>query len=710
MMGFDHHLNPREHLLRSRWFHTPTIHTAHSRHEKRAGWLELFYDLIFVASFIQLGNALSDYVSIERFVGFVALFTPMWVAWTGFTHFANRFDVDDFLHRLMVFLQMFSVGAMAVTVPQALAGNHQPFAFACSAAQCLVALFYLRTHTHQTDARDTTRHWSRIYLTAAFIWFVSGFVPKPAAYYVWILGIATVIAAPMGRRSRALADRYPLDFEHLSERYGLLTLIVLGESFVKVLAALNHHAELSYIVPSCFGLLLICSIWWIYFDDVAGSHLRKTPMAYPLWLYGHLPLQFGMIAVGVALKKVTYFDLWQVGDAKYRWLLCGALAITFFATALIDSVTERKHAELSDRLRVNVRLLSGFVILLLAAAGGTMPAIWFLGIVAAVGVLQVAFDMMMAPMEEHQLAEPPQTLAELAKKPKTGNPHSRIPDVAQAVRRGTPADFRSDLYVYFMQGSWTRLLLTAATVFLLLNVIFASLYLLVPGSIDNAAGKSFGDAFFFSVQTMSTIGYGALSPGNLYGNIISTIEAGISLLCVAMVTGLMFAKASRPRASVVFSKPILLTRYDGQPALMLRVGNARGNELMDATITLTMLRDEFTQEGIHVRRVHDLNLVRNVTPFFALTWQVVHLIDEDSPLYGMEWEDIPNQVAVFMSTIIGHDGTYGQTIFARHTYQPEDLRCNARFVDVLSNLEDGRIMVDYEKFHQTVELPQTEKN
>ncbi|CAM2005737.1 low temperature requirement protein A [Acanthopleuribacter pedis] len=695
--------------MRSRWFHKPTIHTAHSEHEKRAGWLELFYDLIFVASFIQLGNALSDYVSIERFVGFVALFTPLWVIWTGFTHFANRFDVDDFMHRLMVFLQMFSVGAMVVTVPQALAGNHQPFAFACSAALLLVALFYLRTHTHQTDARDSTRHWFRIYLVAASIWFVSGFVPKPAAYFGWFLGVAAVITAPLGSRSRALAERYPIDFEHLSERYGLLTLIVLGESFVKVLAALTQHAELGYIIPSCFGLLLICSMWWIYFDDVAGSHLRKSPLAYPLWLYGHLPLQFGMIAVGVALKKVTYFDMWEIGEAKYRWLLCGSLAITFFAAALIDSVSERKHAELSDHLRVNVRLFSGFVILLLAAAGGAMPAIWFLTMVAAVGIIQVAFDMMMAPMEEHQLATPATTLAELAKQDKPQNTHSRIPDVAQAVRRGTPSNYRSDLYVYFMQGSWTSLLLTAVTVFLLLNVIFASLYLLVPGSIENAAGKSFADAFFFSVQTMSTVGYGTLNPGNLYGNIVATVEAGVSLLCIALITGLMFAKASRPRASVIFSKPILLTRYDGKPVLMLRAGNARGNELMDATITLSMLRDEFTEEDIHVRRVHDLKLVRNHTPFFSLTWQVIHMIDEESPLYGMEWEEIPNQVVVFMATIMGHDGTYGQTNYARHTYQPEDLRCNQRFVDVLSNLEDGRIMVDYEKFHQTVPL-ETEKS
>lgn len=692
--------------MRSRWFHRPNIHTANSTHEKRAGWLELFYDLIFVASFIQLGNALSEYVSIERFIGFVALFTPLWLVWTGFTHFANRFDVDDFLHRLMVFVQMFSVGAMAVTVPYALAGDHQPFAFAYSAAQFMVLAMYFRAHQHQPEGRDSTAHWSRIWGIGASIWLISAFVPKPYAYFFWIAGIATVFGAPLGRRARALASRYPLDFEHLSERYGLLTLIVLGESFVKVLAVVNDHEGYLYVVPAGFGLLIICSIWWIYFDDVAGSHLRKTPMAHPLWLYGHLPLQFGMIAVGVAIKKTTYFDLWAVAEPKYRWLLCGALAITFFATALIDSVTERKHAELSDRLRVNVRLFSGALILLLAAAGATMPALWFLAVVAAVGVLQVAFDMMMAPMEESKLAEAMPTLAELAKEGHKRPPHSRIPDVGTAIRRGTPTDFRSDLYVYFMQGGWTRLLITIVVAFVLLNVVFASLYLLVPGSINNAAPNSFADAFFFSVQTMSTIGYGALHPESIYGNVIATIEAGVSLLCVALVTGLMFAKASRPRASVIYSKPILLTRYDGKPTLMFRVGNARGNELMDASITLTMLRDEFTEEDIHIRRVHDLKLLRKHTPFFALTWLVVHVIDEDSPLFGKTMDQIRNEVVAFMSTIIGHDGTYGQTIYARHTYQPEDLHCNERFVDILSNLEDGRIMVDYEKFHQTTPLPE----
>ncbi|CAM2065306.1 Low temperature requirement protein A [Sulfidibacter corallicola] len=690
--------------MRSRWYHQPLFHMAGAKHEKKAGWLELFFDLVFVAAFIQLGNGLSQKVSVNQFVGFVGLFTPLWLSWTGFTFFANRYNVDDFLHRMLVFTQMFTVGAMAITVPRALAGSHTGFVLAFSASQAIVATLYFRGYKHQPLARDYSRHWAKVFAVGAVIWLISALIPPPYNYVAWFLGVSYIIVTPFHRHSRLLAERYPLDLEHLSERYGLLTIIVLGESFVKMLGTLAKDKNPALEVgQASFALLVICSLWWIYFDDVAGSHIRKKPLSQPIWLYGHLPLQIGLTAVGVALSKITHFDPTQAVEAKYRWLLCGSMGMTFLATALIDSVTERRQAELSDHNRIVMRIFSGLLIILLGAAGGTMNSFWFMTVIGAVCVCQVAFDMLMAPFEESHFHDQSVPAAEVARGVHAKRiPQKRYQDPTKAIRKGTPAGFRKDLYAFFIEGSWIRLWWTMAISYLAINIFFACLYLLEPGSITGARPNSFADAFFFSIQTLSTIGYGSLWPDTIYSNIIVTIEAAVGLLSVAMATGIMFAKASRPRASLVFSENMLLTHFNGEPVLMFRVGNARGSDLVDAHISVSGLIDEFTHEGQHVRRIHDLKLLRSHTPFFTLSWQIVHPINEESPLFGVDWDELPSELVAVSVTLTGHDGTYGQTVYGRHIYQKEDLRINHRFVDVLSTLEDGRMMIDYSVFHHTL--------
>jgi inward rectifier potassium channel len=251
-----------------------------------------------------------------------------------------------------------------------------------------------------------------------------------------------------------------------------------------------------------------------------------------------------------------------------------------------------------------------------------------------------------------------------------------------------------------MEGSWSRLIVSLTFLYVVLNVFFAGLYLIEPGSIGNARTTSFADAFFFSVQTFSTIGYGAMLPATPYGNLVVTAEAASSLLGAALATGIMFAKAARPHSSALFSKALIMTRYNGVPSLILRVANARGNDVVDATVSVTVLKEEVSTEGHHMRRQHDLALIRNRTPFFTLTWTVIHPVDQNSPLRGVDWAN-PNDVLGIVCTLIGHDGTYAQTTYARQIYTPEDVRVGHRFVDVLSELDDGRLLIDYSKFHDT---------
>ena len=692
--------------MRSRWFHRPTLHAPLEHEGKRVSWLELFYDLIFVAAIIQLGDYLSGDVSTMGFLKFAGHFAPLWVAWTGFTFYANRFNVDDFLHRSMVLLQMFAVGTMAIYSHASMSGHSRGFALSFAAALGLLSLMLLRAWMHEPTSRAYSRYWGLVFGGAAAAFTISAFVPGPWTYALWALGIGGVLYGPISHQSRALSEQFPLDMEHLSERYGLLTIIVLGESFVKVLSYLTGQgdAAMNELGMGIFNLTLTCCVWWIYFDDIAGSKLKSGRGAWIVWLYGHLPLTLAITAMGVAVKKAVSFDVHEVAYGSYRWLLAGSLALTLLSVAIIDSVTERRNAELSDRHRVNVRTFSAVVVLLMGQVGGAATAGTFLTLIAAVCVAQVLFDMMMAPWEESAEMDEAVSAADLARARAAGAdapPANRRPDVSKSVRKGAPAELRRDLFFFFMEGSWTRLMLSFVFAFVILNATFAALFMLEPGSISGSGEDAFAEAFAFSVQTFATIGYGALSPASAWANLVVTIEAVVGVLFVALATGLMLAKASRPQSSVLWSRRVVITRRNGRPVMMLRVANARGNDVVDATMSVSALMDEVSPEGHHMRRVLDLKLVRDRQPMFVLSFTAVHEIDESSPLCGLDWSRFSDGIGGLVVTLMGHDGTYGQTTYARHIYYPDDIMVGHRFVDVMSQLPDGRLMIDFELFHDT---------
>ena len=180
------------------------------------------------------------------------------------------------------------------------------------------------------------------------------------------------------------------------------------------------------------------------------------------------------------------------------------------------------------------------------------------------------------------------------------------------------------------------------------------------------------------------------------------MEAVLGVILIALMTGMVFAKASRPQSSVLFSKKLTVTRKDGQDVLMLRLGNGRGNDIVDATITVAVMTDVTSPEGHSMRRLLDLDLVRKQSPLFTLSWTVMHVVDENSPLHGIDWKDPGGRFMGLIAIMTGHDSTYAQTTHARHIYYPENVRYGHRFVDVISTMDDGRIMVDYTKFHRTI--------
>jgi inward rectifier potassium channel len=278
----------------------------------------------------------------------------------------------------------------------------------------------------------------------------------------------------------------------------------------------------------------------------------------------------------------------------------------------------------------------------------------------------------------------------------------RPTDPRHAVRVGLRLSPLTDLYYHLMRGSWLMLTGLLAVVYLLTNVVFALLYMTHSEGIGASEDGGFVDAFAFSVQTLSTIGYGALAPRTGMAHTLVTLESMVSLIGTAIATGLVFTKFAQPRAKVLFSQNMLVQRRNGQPVLVFRVGNARGNEIIEASMRVSVLVPEVTTEGEHLRRLIDLRLMRSTTPMFAMTWTVIHEIDADSPLFQREAASYHADGLRFIVSFTGLDATFSQTVHARHIYDHQDVVWGRRFVDIVDNTEDGRLRVDYQRFHETV--------
>jgi inward rectifier potassium channel len=269
----------------------------------------------------------------------------------------------------------------------------------------------------------------------------------------------------------------------------------------------------------------------------------------------------------------------------------------------------------------------------------------------------------------------------------------------QVIRKGVNRFSWGDLYHLLLVLSWPQFLLAIFGLYIVSNILFAFLYLAGGDCIANARPGSFPDAFFFSVQTMATIGYGGMSPQTSYANAIVTIEALIGLLGVAMVTGLAFARFSLPSARLLFSKVAVIAPHNGIPTLMFRTANQRRNFVLEAEIRVTLVRNETTTEGQFMRRFYDLELVRSRTPIFALSWMVMHPITEKSLLYGVTPDSLVADEMEIIVTLTGIDETVSQTIHSRYSYTSQEILWNAHFVDIISKQTDGRRVIDYTRFH-----------
>ena len=285
------------------------------------------------------------------------------------------------------------------------------------------------------------------------------------------------------------------------------------------------------------------------------------------------------------------------------------------------------------------------------------------------------------------------------------SPSKRTP--AEITVVGAPRTPWSDLYHEVLGAPWWLDLLGAAGLFLLLNLVFAFGYRAV-GGVAGARPDSLADHFFFSVQTMGTIGYGVLYPQTEAAQALVTSEVIVGVSLVALTTGILFAKFSVPRSRMQFAESATISPVNGVPTLMFRLGNERASAIIEATVRAVMLCTERTAEGVTYYRMHDLALLRERSPAISRSWTVMHRIDASSLLAGATPESLERDEVEFILTVVGIDETSAQNVSARHTYDHSQVHWGARHADMLSERPDGGLTLDMKEFHRVVATKRTE--
>jgi inward rectifier potassium channel len=271
----------------------------------------------------------------------------------------------------------------------------------------------------------------------------------------------------------------------------------------------------------------------------------------------------------------------------------------------------------------------------------------------------------------------------------------------EIIAEGLQLSFWADISHRCMTASWPAFILGAAGVFLVFNAVFAFIYWLGNDPVANVPDKAYIDYFYFSIETLSTAGYGDMHPQTHYGHFVAAVELFTGIFSMSLMTGLIFARFSRPSARLLFADSPVISHHEGVPTLMLRFANERHNIIGNATARLWMFKNIVTEEGLPFRRFFELPLLRNEHPALALSWTLQHALDESSPLYGMSQEEFSALDVSLVLVVSGYDVVAAQTVHARKSYDHTAIRFGHRYVDVLSDSGDGRVRIDYGRFHDT---------
>jgi low temperature requirement protein LtrA len=364
-----------------------------SEEERHATWLELFYDLVFVVAVSQLAHNLKEDVSLTGYLGFVFLFIPVWWSWIGTTMYANRFDSDDIGRRLLVALQMLTAAALAINIHHGLGESAPGFALAYAFGRAVLIVEYIRAGIHIPAARPLTTRYATGFAIAAMFWLASAFIPAPWRFVLWGVGIIIDLITPF------TATKFQLKLlphaSHLPERFGLFTMIVLGEAIIAVVDGVSEQKwEVLSVIAAIFGLVIAFSVWWVYFDNLGGTPIQTARSEGKIWtvatwLYTHLPLVIGIAGAGVGVEEVLISEQAIALSDPMRWLLCGSIALCYLALAILHRVGVIRYC----KIRSQFRGAGGIVVMAIAIFGKGLLPVTVIGLVAVACVVQVAQDL-----------------------------------------------------------------------------------------------------------------------------------------------------------------------------------------------------------------------------------------------------------------------------------------------------------------------------
>lgn len=382
--------------MRRSWWQPPRLRIGQSSEgERHATWLELFYDLVFVAAVIQLSENLSRDLSASGFIRFLVLFVPVWWAWIGAAFFATRFDSDDTAHRLLTMLQMIAVAAMTANIHAGLGSSSAGFAMSYAIVRLLLVAEYIRAGKNIPEARPLTGRYSKGFALAALVWLASAFVPIPIRFILWAVGFFIDFGTPIS--AGQLHSRLAPHESHLPERFGLFTLIVLGETVAGAVSGVSGYRwNMSSAVTAALGLCTAFGLWWIYFDSVAGTAILAARECgriniYQIWIYSHLPLTIGLTAVGVGITQAVLASSGPLSDI-IRWLTFGSMAICFLSLAAIHITTTLPETKLRKELGSTSRMLAAILLLALASSGLKFPPVTLTAVLTLLCAAMVIID------------------------------------------------------------------------------------------------------------------------------------------------------------------------------------------------------------------------------------------------------------------------------------------------------------------------------
>ena len=334
----------------------PQLRTVETESERKAvTWTELFYDLVFVVAVAGLGSRLLEDPTIRGAAVFTGLFVPLWWAWVGFTFYADRYDTDDLGQRILAVAQMVTIALMAASIAgdetQSLIG----FALAFVGARAILIVMYLRARRHVPETRDLVTGYVQGMSVAVAVWLISVFVPEPFRYILWAIGL--LIDFYNVYRVRRIQAKVPLDVAHLPERFGLFTILVLGESIAAVVAGLRHEGWVAGpVVTAVLAVAVAAGLWWVYFDNLDGTVVRrradqKKAWKPTVWIYGHLPLAIGLMATAIGLEGAVIGAGGHDWPVNERWLLIAGVGGALVGMGIIEVATERRTTPSRDSRR-----------------------------------------------------------------------------------------------------------------------------------------------------------------------------------------------------------------------------------------------------------------------------------------------------------------------------------------------------------------------